>query len=239
MRFTARLLGVVLAIAFLAASALPAWAGERPQHGPRRSISVQGLGVVTARPDMAVLHAGVTSQAPSAKAALSEHNNIMSNLLVTLTKFGLAERDIQSRQADLRAIYPNRGQPDAMPAPIAFRATGTVRIRLRQIDRLGDLLDRMTAAGVNNLSGLRFAIAEPAPLRDEARKRAVQDARRRAQLYAAEAGVQLGPVLQISEGGAVGPRPEFRALAASNAGGALTPGESEISVAVNVVFAIK
>jgi len=70
-------LGVVLAVAFLAAIALPVWAGERAPHGPRRSISVQGLGLVAARPDMAVLHAGATSQAPSAKAALSVHNTII------------------------------------------------------------------------------------------------------------------------------------------------------------------
>lgn len=230
---------IILAAIILAASALPARAGERAMHGPHRNISVQGLGVVAARPDIAVLRAGVTSQAPSAKAALLEHHRVMANLLAVLETFGLAARDVQSLQADLRAVYPNRGQKDAIPAPIAFRATGNVRIRLREVDRLGELLDRMTAAGVNSLSGLHFAIAEPAPLQDEARKRAVQDARHRALLYAAEAGVQLGPVLRISEGGAVGPRPEFRALAASSAGSAVAPGETEIRAAVSVVFAIK
>jgi hypothetical protein len=163
----------------------------------------------------------------------------MAGLLVALRSFGLAERDVQSQQVDLRALYPNRRQNDAEPAPSAFRATGQVRIRLREVDRLGELLDQMAAVGVNNLSGLRFAIAEPAPLRDQARKRAVQDARHRARLYAAEAGVQLGPVLGISESGAGGPVREFRAMANSNAGGPTAPGETEISVTVNMVFAIK
>ena len=113
-------MGVVLAVAFLAAIALPVWAGERAPHGPRRSISVRGLGLVAARPDLAVLHACTTSQAPSARATLSEHNAIMSNLLAHRINFGLSERDTQNQQADLRAIYTNRRQQDAMLALIAF-----------------------------------------------------------------------------------------------------------------------
>ncbi len=226
----------------MAGLAAPVWAGDGAIPGGQglaRRISVQGHGVVSARPDIAVLRAGVTGQAPSAKAALAAHNRIMTGLLAALRSFGLAERDLQSQQVDLRAIFPKRRQNDADPAPSSFQATGHLRIRLREVDRLGELLDQMAAVGVNNLSGLRFAIAEPAPLRDEARRRAVQDARHRARLYAAEAGVQLGPVLRISESGAGGPVREFRAMANSSAGGPTAPGETEISVTVNMVFAIK
>lgn len=204
-----------------------------------RSISVRGQGVVSARPDFTELHAGVTSQAPSAKAALLAHNKILADLLAALESFGLAERDVQSQQVDLRAIYPSRGQQDVQPAPSAFRATGNVRIRLRAVDRLGELLDRLAAVGVNNLSGLHFAIADPAPLLDTARKRAIQDARRRAQLYATEAGVQLGPVLRIEESAAGAPVPQMRALSSVNAGSPIAPGRTEIGVTLRVIFAIK
>lgn len=235
-------LAFILAGFVLAGVALPAWAGEHDRHGKHdmaRSISVQGMGAVSARPDIAVLHAGVTAQAASARAALSEHNQVMAGLLATLKDFGLEARDVQSRRADLRAIYPSRRQQDAAAAPIAFRATGNVRIRLREVDRLGDLLDRMTAAGVNNLAGLGFTVAEPEPLQDEARKLAIRDARRRAQVFAAEAGVQLGPVLRISEGGTGAPMRELRALASASAGNPMAPGETEIRVGVSMVFAIK
>jgi uncharacterized protein YggE len=90
-----------------------------------------------------------------------------------------------------------------------------------------------------NLSGLRFAIAKPGPLRDQARKRALSEAKRRAELYAAEAGVELGPVLRITEGGARGPLPRLRAMAATSAVGAMAPGETEIRMTVSVVYAIK
>ena len=81
---------------------------------------MQGLGLVAARPVRVVLHAGVTSQTQSAKATRSEHNKITPNLLAYIIKFGLPDHHVQSRPAELRAIYTKRGQQDAMPAPITF-----------------------------------------------------------------------------------------------------------------------
>lgn len=217
----------------------PAMAGERAGHGFQRSISVQGVGVVSARPDMAVISAGVTGQAVTAKAALSDHTKAMAALLTALRGFGIADRDVQSQHVSLHPVYPKRSQNGSARAPIAFRASGNVRVRLRQVDRLGELMDGMTGAGVNNLSGLHFAIAKPEPLQDQARVRALGDANRRARLYAAEAGVELGPVLRIKEGGAIGRAPRFRAMAAVSTERAIAPGETEIRMTVSVVYAIK
>ncbi len=240
----------------LGALAAPGWAaeaagshkghhdgGEQTSHhasqSMRRSIAVQGLGVVSARPDMAIIQAGVTGQSATAKAALDQHNVAMAKLLAELKAFGLAPRDVQTRQVNLRAIYPNRRREEAVPVPSAFRATGNVRIRLREVARLGDLLDRMTAAGVNNLSGLHFTIADPAPLQDQARKLAIRDARRRAQLYAHEAGVKLGDVLRIREGAAAAPMPEFRAMTARSVQSPIAAGENDIRIGVTVLFALE
>ena len=109
-----------------------------------------------------------------------------------------------------------------------------MRVRLRQIGRLGEILDRLTADGVNNLSGLHFAVAKPEQL--QARVLAIREAKRRAQLYAGEAGVELGPVLRIREGGGPGPGPELCAMSASGAGRAVAVGETEIRITVSVVY---
>jgi uncharacterized protein YggE len=233
------LLGLMFAALTLAALIPPAMAVERPGHGFGPSIVVQGVGVVTARPDMAVLNAGVTSQSATAKAALAAHKEIMAKVLAGLAAFGIADGDVQSRHVNLRPVYPRKNQNDGVRAPVAFRASGQVRVRLRQIGRLGEMLDRLTAAGVNNLSGLHFAVAKPEPLQDRARVLAIGEAKRRAQLYAAEAGVELGPVLRIREGGGHGPRPEFRAMSPSSAGRAVAVGETEFRITVSVVYAIK
>jgi hypothetical protein len=163
----------------------------------------------------------------------------MAKVLAGLAAFGIADGDVQSRHVNLRPVYPRKNQNDGVRAPVAFRASGQVRVRLRQIGRLGEMLDRLTAAGVNNLSGLHFAVAKPEPLQDRARVLAIGEAKRRAQLYAAEAGVELGPVLRIREGGGHGPRPEFRAMSPSSAGRAVAVGETEFRITVSVVYAIK
>ena len=203
-----------------------------------RGITVQGEGRIAARPDMVLLHAGVSHQAPTAKAALAGHTAGMAKLLAALKDFGLADRDIQTRQIRLQPIFARRKRQDDNPAPIAFRASGDLRLRLRQVDRAGDLLDRLAAAGSNTLSGLQFPFAEPRALQDRARQTAIADARRRAELYAREAGVSLGPVLQIREGGGMVQMREFRAMAADR-GAAIAPGENEIRIGVTVVFAIE
>ncbi len=236
-------LGLMLAALPLPPLTLPAVAVERPGNGIGRGIGpvivVQGTGVVTARPDMAVINAGVTSQAETAKAALAAHGEIMARALAGLESFGIAEGGVQSQHVNLRPVYPRQNSNDGVRAPVAFRASGQVRVRLRQIGRLGEMLDRLTADGVNNLSGLHFAVAKPEQLQDRARVLAIREAKRRAQLYAGEAGVELGPVLRIREGGGPGPGPELRAMSASGAGRAVAVGETEIRITVSVVYAIE
>ena len=122
---------------------------------------------------------------------------------------------------------------------MAFRASSQVRARLRQIGRLGEMLDRLTADGVNNLSGLHFAVAKPEQLQDRTRVLAIREGKRRAQLYAGEAGVELGPVLRIREGGGPGPGPELHAMSVSGAGRAVAVGETEMRITVSVVYTIE
>ena len=241
------LLGLVLASftlpAFIGPAFIaPALAAEPPRHHGKamhRSIAVQGVGVVSARPDMAVLNAGVSSQAATAKAALAEHKSVMATLLAALKTFGIKDNNVQSLHVNLHPVYPRQNKSDKIRRPVAFRASGKVRVRLHHVDQLGELLDKMTTAEVNNLSGLHFDVGHPESLEDQARLAALREAKRRAHHYAAEAGVELGPVLRIQEGGGRGAKPEFRAMTMASAGGAIAPGQTEIRMTVSVVYAIK
>ena len=101
------------------------------------------------------------------------------------------------------------------------------------------MLDRLTVDGFNNFSGLPFAVAKPDQLQDRTWVLAIREAKRQAQLYAGEAGVELGPVLRIREGGGPGPGPELRAMSASGAGRAVAVGETEMRITVSVVYTIE
>jgi uncharacterized protein len=125
---------------------------------------------------------------------------------------------------------------------IGYQAGNDVRVRVRDLNRLGVLLDALVTAGSNQLQGISFAIDDTTALLDQARDRAVQDARRKAERYAAAAGVQVGRVLSISEAGAEIPRPLMRMAAAEMDMGSSVPiasGEQELGVSVNVVYELE
>ena len=109
---------------------------------------------------------------------------------------------------------------------------------MRDVSKLGAVLDAAITDGANTLNGISFELAEPRPVLDQARKAATEDARARAELLAAAAGVKLGRVLSISEGGGYGgPMPMFKADAAS-APVPVEAGEIGLSAAVTVTFEI-
>jgi uncharacterized protein len=117
-------------------------------------------------------------------------------------------------------------------------ASNILTIRLRQLDGLGAVLDAAVADGANTLNGLTFGLADPKPALDEARKEAVADARARAELLAAAAGVKLGRVISISEGVVpTDPAPMFRAEA-SAAPVPVAGGEVGLSASVTIFYQI-
>jgi len=205
-----------------------------------RTVTVSGEGTAAARPDMAEVTAGVVDQAESARAAMTAANAQVAALISSLQGFGIADRDIETSRLNLQPVYPRQPRDqNTPPAPVAFRAENSVTVRLRDIDRIGDLLDLMLAGEVNRINGIRFAIAEPAALLDRARREAMADARRRAALYAEEAGAGLGRVLAIQESTALPPRPMMRAAMAAEAAPAIAPGESEVRAVISVTFALR
>ncbi|MFP6709165.1 MAG: SIMPL domain-containing protein [Alphaproteobacteria bacterium] len=109
-------LGLMRAALTLPHLTLPAVAVERPGNGIGPVIVVQGTGVVTARPDMAVINAGVTSQAETAKAALAAHGENMARVLAGLEAFGIAEGGVQSQHVNLRPVYPRQNSNDGVRA---------------------------------------------------------------------------------------------------------------------------
>jgi uncharacterized protein YggE len=219
--------------ALLAASALPAAAAER-------TIAVTGEARVQARPDIAVIELGVTRDAATAKAAFDDAAGAMRKVTDALAAAGIDERD---RQTTTIAIFPRYGEaaPGVAPAVEGFTARTSVSIRARDIAAVGGLLDAATGAGANEIGGITFAIDDDKALRDGARTAAVIEARRKAELYAAAAGVRLGKVLAIDEHGdaPVGqPMMKFAAAPAADSM-PVEPGEISLGETVAVTFALE
>jgi uncharacterized protein YggE len=228
-RRSIRTLGLLAMMALAAPSAL-ADDGDEP-----RRITVTGQGQVQAAPDMAVLSIGVETEAATPGAALADNAERMTAVMARLQQAGIADQDLQTSQLGVWPVYAEREQPQKV---VGYRAGNQLSVTLRDIDRIGEILDPAVADGANNVSGPSFAVAEPEPLYQEARDAAVKDAMARAQRYARAAGVSLGEIVRIDEAGggpvyARGMRAE--AMAASTP---VAAGESTFSASVTMVFAI-
>lgn len=225
----------VLAALPLAAFGLPARA-ETPPLSAIPQISVTGEGQVEAAPDLATIMLGVTTEAKGAAEALAANSAAMAAVVENLKAAGIAPRDIQTTGLALNPVWESY-RSDGRQRIDRFQATNGVTVRVRTIERTGAVLDAAVKDGANTLNGLSFGVAEPRPLMDEARARAVADARRRAELLATAAGVRLGRVLTIAEAGGGGaPVPMFRAEAAMSEAPPVEGGELAIRAMVTVTW---
>jgi uncharacterized protein YggE len=218
--------------------AAPAFA-QAPRADFPPAISVSGEASVSAPPDLAMIDAGVASDAKTAREAAEANNSAMAKVLQALKTANIDDKDYQTSRLSLQPQYaPNRpGQTTV----IGYHASNRVSIRLRDISKVAGVIDALVGAGANDIGNIYFAVAEPSKLLDQAREKAVADAHRKAEIYAKASGVTLGTPLSISEDGA--PQPMFRVktLAAPMAA-VPTPvaqGEETLSVTVSVTWAIK
>jgi uncharacterized protein YggE len=164
-------------------------------------VTVQISEQLRSPPDEATLTAGTESRAPTASAALAANKVKTEHLVDAIKGAGIAARDIQTEGVSVGADYEfdtvnGRGTRRL----VGYQASNNVRIKTRQIDRLVTLLDTLTAAGATNIYGPSFSIADPAPLRAEARKRAMARGDAEASEYARNAGFRGVQLLSVQEG---------------------------------------
>ncbi len=220
-----------------AALALPVAAPALAQDAMPPMITVTGEGVVEATPDIATLMIGVTTQGATAAEALSANSAAMAAVLARLTTAGIEGRDLQTSNLSLGPDY-SKFDSSSGGVPSTYIASNMLTVRVRALDTLGTVLDAAVADGANTLNGLTFGLADPDPVLNEARKEAVADARAKAELLAAAAGVKLGKIVSISEaGGMTDPVPMFR-QEASAAGVPVQGGELGLSANVTIFYEI-
>lgn len=227
------------AAAALVASASLAMAQDGDGSEPRR-LSVSGEGRVAVSPDMAIVTLGAVAEDREAEAAMREMGASMSAVLEKLYNLGIAERDVQTSSLSLSPLWGESRSYESGREIQGFQASSQATVRIRDLDSLGGILDAVLTEGANDFRGLQFDLQEPQPHRDAARREAVADARRKAELYAEAAGVSLGPVLEIVEQGT--PQPYMmRAEAAAMSGGAMpvAAGELEITTSVSITWALE
>lgn len=239
MRVTAPLLLAVLAAAAAAAVAAPPALAQQAGPAPRQ-IVVTGEGQVTAAPDMAVIQSGVMTEAATAAEAVAANSAAMEKVVAALRRAGIEPRDIQTSDFSVQPRYVHDDRGTNPPRLVGYMVSNMVGVRVRALDRLGAVLDDLVAAGANQIHGLSFDIADKAALLDDARRAAVEDARRKADLYAKAAGVRLGALISIDERAGQARPVQFRAMAAESFSGRVPvqTGEQTLQVQIDAAWGL-
>lgn len=177
-------------------------------------ISVSGDGATEVVPDLATLSIGVTTVGATAAEALAANSAALTAVLERLRTAGVEDRDLQTSNLSVNPNWTGYEKSSGAAAIDGYTAMNMVTVKIRKLDGLGAVLDAAVADGANTLNGLTFGLADPRPAMDAARQAAVQDAAAKAALMAEAAGVKLGKIQSITEGGGYGgPAPMFKDVA--------------------------
>lgn len=212
-----------------------------PTAGGDDRIYVTGSATVKANPDIAQAQLGVQTFADSANQAVTENNTRSAAIQVALAAQGIGAKDMQTTGFN---VYPQMDyQKDQAGLIVGYWATNMLSVKIRNLAKVGDILQAGIDAGANNVSGLYFALEDPDSLLQEARVQAVADARKRAEALVGAAGGKLGKVLSIRETSPwYGPVMSRVDIAKDASGASSVPvqaGELEVTGQVEVVFEIK
>ncbi len=206
-----------------------------------RTLSLSGHGEVRLAPDMAIVTVGAMSSAATAREALDANTKAMESIIASLTKAKIEMRDIQTSNFGVNPRYDYGQGGNQPPKVLGYDVSNNVNVTIRKLDTLGAVLDAVVSAGSNQINGVMFQLAKPDTATDEARKLAVADARRKANIYAGASGVTLGNIVSISEGGGYQPpSPMFKTMRseAMPADVPIAQGEQVIAVDANITWEI-
>ena len=228
---------LVLGVALTACG--PSTITVQPQP-PQRSITVTGTGMVTLTPDIAYISTGVHTQNASAKDATAENNTQAQAVMAAIKGFGVAEKDIQTTNF---SIYPQQQfDSNGKQTVILYMVDNTVYVTVRDLSKLGDLLDATVSSGANNISSIQFDVADKTGALSQARLAAVTDAHKQADELTKATGVSLGEVQTISYYDSTAPITVQYSKADSLSAAPSVPvsaGSMQISTTVTIVYGLK
>jgi uncharacterized protein YggE len=208
-----------------------------------RTITVDGEGKVTAKPDIAIINLSVVSQGKTVKEVTLDGNKKMTAVIGEVKKLGVDEKDVVTSSYNL---YPDYAYPEnRQPQIRGYSLTQGITVKVRKLDTVDDVLDVGIKAGANQVGQLSFDIDEDSALKKEARDIAFKKAREKADQMASAAGVSIGRVITFSEGYAP-PVPVYRGYDMAYTTGAeiapapsIEPGSKELTVTVSVTYEIQ
>jgi uncharacterized protein YggE len=225
----------------LLAILLSSCAGVGVNEKSLRTMTVTGRGEVYLIPDIAYINIGTRSEALDVATALADNNQQAKSISDVLTEQGIDPKDIQTTAFNVYP-YQNYG-PDGQPSEMKYVVENTVNIKVRALNRLGEILDAVVRSGANQINGISFDLEDKKQAESEARRLAIQDASEKAQELADLAGTNLGELQNISVYSNGSAQPVFNAKGSGYSDVAsvapISSGQMIISADANLVYSLK
>ncbi|MEK7664022.1 MAG: SIMPL domain-containing protein [Patescibacteria group bacterium] len=219
-----------------------------PQNFPRE-ITVTGEGKALAKPDIAMISFGVTSESKKSQDAVNQNNQKMNAIIKSIKDLGVGEKDIKTTSYNLYPVYGTERSSPIYYKVIDNNITGyrleqQVEVKIRNFDKINEIIDSATSSGANTVGSLQFTVDDIEKVKAEARLKAIEQAKERAKTLINQAGLRIERLINISEGYGPYPSPIYDL----GAGGAVTresvapqiePGQTEINVSITLTYRIK
>jgi uncharacterized protein YggE len=231
-RIAAVALLVLAAAAFAGVGRPDRAGGASAQSG---GITVNGVGTVDSVPDEAEMSFGVQTEGATSRQALARNSAQMERVLAALEAAGIADKHVQTQDVSVWPRYDMEGETTD-----GYTARNSVRVTIHDLDQAGAVIEAATRAGANEVSGPLLSSSAREQLEAKALEAAVADARKKAEALAKAAGVGLGRVTAMVEGGSTPGPVVFEAAASRSLKDVpIQPGQEEVQATVTVTFAIE
>ncbi|MBB35377.1 MAG: SIMPL domain-containing protein [Hirschia sp.] len=213
---------------------------ESPTIQQETTMSLTGEGSVKATPDIATISLGVSIDAETASAAMKQQASHMSGVFAAMEKAGIASKDMQTGNISLSPRYDYSSKRTEPPKLTGYNASNTVTVVIRDLEKLGPVLDSVVEAGGNTINSINLGVDDDTEIMKEVRKKAVQDAMSKAELYAEAAGYRVSRIVTLDEqsSGYPPPRPMMARMemASDSASTPVAAGEITFTSSVSVLF---
>lgn len=212
----------------------------------QNTINVTGEGEIYAKPDLAIASFGVTTEAKTVAAALSQNTEKMNAVIKAIKDLGVEDKDIKTTYFNIYPryeYYNSTAYPEGKRVLVGYDINQSLEVKIRQIDKVGQFIEAGASAGANQVGDLQFTIDKQDELKKQAREQAIKKAKDQAQELAGQLGIKLVRIVSFSENGIM-PMYDYAAKGMGIGGGeGATPqiqtGENKISVTVNIIYEIE
>jgi len=205
------------------------------------TVTISGEGKETGAPDVAIVDLGVTSEATTVKSAQADNTKKMNDIIKAVKDLKVKDADIQTTNYNIYPKYSYESKT-GVSSIVGYTVSQSVRIKVRNLDDTGTIISKAGELGANQVSGVQFTLDDSEKLKSQAREKAIDNAKSKADDLFKKLGVKVGRIVSFSEYSSDGSYPKYAEYGVGG-GGSVTPsiqtGSLDITINVSLTFEIK